>query len=119
MIVRTLARASSSSFSATPYDALSAGIGNVSSHTPLVCAKKSSPGFVAVLRVARSTPNVPKTGLVAAGGDAGAAPAGVAPPPRHPTVTIPAISAAMTSLPAHFALDALLTSLIGFSQPLT
>ena len=40
-----------------------------------------------------------------------------APPPRHPTVTMPAISAAMTSLPAHFALDAFPTCLIGFSLP--
>src|ERR1043166_8947076 len=86
MIFRTLARASSSSTSATPYDALSAGMANVSSQEPLTLAKKSSPGFTAVLRVVRSTPNVPKAGFVAAGGGAGAALLVVVdPPPPHPT----------------------------------
>src|SRR6185503_11598250 len=102
MILRTLARASSSSTSATPYDALSAGIAKVSSHVPFTLAKKSSPGLTLALRVVRSTPKVPKAGFVTAGGDAGAAlPAGVDPPPRQPAASRAAIAA--TAHPVHFA----------------
>src|SRR5689334_14863205 len=84
MILRTLARASSSSTSATPYDALSAGMANVSSHVPFTLAKKSSPGLTDALRVERSMPKVPKAGLVAAGGAAGGALVAVVDPPLHP-----------------------------------
>src|SRR5262245_27307386 len=106
MILRTLARASSSSFSATPYDALSAGMGKVSSQVPFVYAKKSSPGFTAVLRVVRSTPNVPNTGLVTAGAGAGAAPLDDEEPPPQAAAT--AATKVTTAALPHFA-----TCLIG------